>query len=352
MNISSRPPIQSRGYEPSPRNTESSESGKLLAELSADSYDSARGSWESVRKLAADGLRKIRDNADTTGDEKALARLGLQMGSHYLYNQDAAKMQRSVTGVIAAAVPGPVGQVLAQTTLSAYNATSGSFTWEQARKVAQDGLNAVASNESTSQSEKDVANLGIELSGGYQYNDESTKMKKRVLRTLAAGTHGDMPQVLADVTLDIRNNVSFRKWETVRKLEANGLRAIRDHADSTDYDKTIASLGLNFGDDYMYDEDAGKIQKRVLQALENPGDGNIPYEVARVSKKAYGAGIRYSAARKILKEGFETILAREDATETQKTMAQMGIDVGSDRMTDEEASRRRARIMDKIIALG
>jgi hypothetical protein len=353
MNISAAAPrIAPKGYQPSPHQAEFTESGKLLADLSADSYDSAGGTWEGVRKLAADGLRKVRDNGDTSADEKSIAQLGLQIGGRYLYNNDAAKMQRSVLGTLAAAVPGPMGQVLAQTTLSAYASTTNSFTWEQARGVAADGLRAVQSNEGTSQSEKDLASLGLKFADGYQYNDEAASMQKEILKTLAQGTEGDMPQVLADATLDVRGSVSFRKWETVRQLETRGLGSIRDHADADDYDKTIANLGINFGDEYMYNDDVGKIQKAVLEALREPGEGNIPYEISRVTKKAYNKGIRYSASRKIMKEAFETILAREDASDTQKTIAQMGLDVGSDRMTDQEASDRRVKILNKLIDLG
>lgn len=350
MQISTSPgPMRSKGYQSSPHQSEYSTEGQLLAELAAASYDGASGQWRGIRKLAADGLRKIRDDASTTADEKAIARLGLDIGSDYMQNDDAARMQRSVLGVVASSVPGPIGQVLARTALGAYNSTS--MTYEVARGVVKDGLEAVSSNDRTSQAEKDLANLGLTFGSGYQYNDEATRMQRKVLQAIRDGGSGPMPQTLASVTLSARNS-SFRKWETVRKMEGQGLTAIRDHAEATDYDRTIADLGMNFGDDYMENDDAGKIRRVVLEEIKSPGNGNISYEIARVTRRAYGSGINYKTGRKILRESFETILGRADATESQKTMAQMGVDVGSDRMTDQEASRRRMKILNKIINLG
>lgn len=350
MQISTQSPRPSQRYQASPNQTNYSEEGQLLAELSRDSYDSARGEWRSVRKLAADGLRKIRDAEGSTADEKALARMGLDIGGDYMHNDDAARMQRAVLGNLASAVPGPVGMVLAQTALNAYDSTA--LEWKVARGVVQDGLEAVAGNERTSDSERDLANLGLTLGSGYQYNDEAARIQKTVLRTIAQGTEGDMPQVLARTTLKARNENSFREWKAVRSLETRGLRAVLNHEASSDYDKTIAALGADFGDDHMYNDDAGKIQRVVLEELASPGSGNISYEVARVTKRAYHSGIRYETGRKILREAFDTILARPDASESQKTMAQMGVDVGKEHMTDQESCRRRMNILDKLINLG
>lgn len=353
MNISAhRPTIQPKAYQPSSRQTESSPTGKILAETNADAYDSSRGNWRGDRLLAADGLRFIRDNENVTADEKSLAILGLKMGGRKLYNESGAKIQRAVIGVIAAAVPGPVGMVLAQTTLDASNAASSTMSWSHERGVSSEGLKAVLSNESTSAGEKSLAALGLSLSGDSHHNQDATSMNKLVLKTIAKGASGKLPQVLAETTLQAYSKIEVGDWDKNSKVESRGLEAVRDHADSTEYDKTIAALGLKFGAGSITSEDSAKFKKTVLQALADPKQGSLPFEIAQVTKSAYKAGTRHKASRKVLRDGFEAILSRTDVSETQKALAQMGIDAGAGEISNVVAVRRRATILDKLISLG
>ena len=89
-----------------------------------------------------------------------------------------------------------------------------------------------------------------------------------------------------------------------------------------------------------------------MKALAKPRSGSLPYEIADVAQNIYKSGISFQAARKVLKHSFHVIQDRTDTNDTQKALAQMGIDVGASEIPHDVASRRRYKILEKLVNLG
>lgn len=348
MQILSNTQAPSRGYRPSPSEATFSPQGKRLAVQTRDTFDANRGDWESNRQLVSEGLSKISEHEGCTSDEKEIAELGLVLGELPSSHEMAAQLQRSVVGTLAAGVPGPMGQVLASTGLAALPFTTADD--KVTRGVAQRTLEAVAASVNTSSSEQEVAALGLDFGSGYQYTDEAAALQRSVLSVIERGTSGPMPSVLADVTLKACSENEFREEKTARNVEEKGLRAISLHPESKAADKALAVLGIDFGDDYMYNDDAVKVQGAVLDALARPDNENksLPQILASATKKAYLTGVRFETGRKILEESFEAILRSSESTEAQRSLAQAGIDLGKESLSDQELCQRRMEILERL----
>ncbi len=348
MQILSNSNISSRGYQASPFEATFSPQGKLLAVQTRDTFDANPGDWESNRQLASVGLTRIVEHEGCTGDEKEIAELGLVLGELPSSHEMAAQLQRSVVGTLAAGVPGPMGQVLASTGLAAlpFTASDDKVT----RGVAQRTLEAVAGSVNTSSSEQEVAALGLDFGSGYQYTDEAAALQRSVLSMIDEGTTGPMSAVLADITMKACRENEFREEKTVRTVEEKGLRAVFQHQEANAADKALAALGIDFGDDYMYNDDAVKVQGAVLDALARPESENksLPQRLASATKKAYLTGIRFETGRKILGESFQAILNSSESTEAQKSLAQVGIDLDKKSISDQELCRLRMEILEQL----
>lgn len=344
--IDSNMSVSPVNYSTSQHKAEYSTDGNILAKTTKDVYDKGGMQWETARNIVNRGLEKIRTNEKTTVDEKSIARMGVDFGNDYMYNDQAARAMATAVNAISSSMPGPIGSVLANVTLNAYN--SGSIEWKDARKILREGLEEIASNPNTSPDEKAMANMGLDFGNDYMYNDQAARIQGEVVKTLINQPTGPVAQVFAKTALNAYNSGSMG-WEEARKIMREGFDAIIKNPGTSDDEKVIARMGLDFGDDYMYNDQSARIQAEAMKAIANPPPGTMAQVLAKTSINAYNSGsMQWEAARKIMKEGFQAILNNPKSSDTDKTLAQMGIDVGKDSMPDSDAAEMRLGIMQKI----
>jgi hypothetical protein len=311
--------------------------GQTLAKAGRDSYGNKP--WETAREIMKDTFESIASSESTSPSEKAIADLGLRVGSHSMPNTDAASARYAVMQTIASAVGGPIGAVLAQATLDAY----GGKQFESARAITKDGLEAIK-DYSPNGNDQAVANLGIQFGGHSMANNEAAEARKSAIAMIAGGSDGNRGQVLAQTTLNAYGNKSF---ETARALTRDGLEAIANDSQTSEDQKAMASLGLAFGNHQMTNDDAAEARQTVLQKLSGPLDSSLTDALCEVTLDAYGSK-QYSSARAILKDGFEAILNNPNASADEKELARLGIEVGNGHMTDQAAATARRSVMRQL----
>jgi hypothetical protein len=311
--------------------------GQTLAKAGRDSY--ANKTWDTAREIMKDTFQSIASSELTSPGEKAIADLGLRVGSHNMPNTDAASARYAVSQTIAGAVGGPIGAVLAQATLDAYSGKQ----YTSARAITKDGLTAIT-RYSAEGNDLAVARLGIKFGDNVVTNEDAAEARKAALKTIARGAHGDRGQVLAETTLNVYGNKSY---EAARMMTKDGLEAIAQDSECSDDQKALAKLGLAFGDHHMTHDDAAEARQTVLKKLANPITSSLTDALSEVSLEAYG-NKQYVAARAILKDGFEAVLKNPNATAEEKELARLGIEIGNGHMTNEAAATARRSIMQQL----
>lgn len=312
--------------------------GQALARAAKGSYGNK--TWENAREIMRDSFESIAQSPNTSPSEKAIADLGLRVGAHTMTHDNAASARYSVMQTIAGGVPGPIGAVLAQSAVSAY----GGKQWDSARAISLDGLQTVL-KYSPDPGDKALAQLGVDFGSHQMTHQNAATARLEVLRTIAAGSEDEMiGQVLARTTLSAFGE---KTWDAARAISRDGLKAIAKNETTSPQEKALASLGITFGGHTMPDQDAATARLAVLRELSKPLSGDLTDNIAKVSLTASG-GQTWSSARAILKDGFEAILANPKASTEEKELAQLGIQLGANRMPDDQATNARLNVMRQI----
>lgn len=165
-----------------PRGERYSSIGATLAQVAKKSYNSA-DDWASARKILRDCFDEIASNNQTTEDEKTLANMGTDFGSDYMGGRDAARVRSAVVDTIAFAMPGPIGQVIARTTVNAYGFD---MKWGTARKILRIGFDTILSNPQTTEDEKSLANMGIDVGNDYMGDRDAARVRIPIMKKIAA----------------------------------------------------------------------------------------------------------------------------------------------------------------------
>lgn len=165
--------------------------------------------------------------------------------------------------------------------------------------------------------------------------------------------------VLAKVASDSAHAVKY--YKDARKILRDGLDAIISNSSTTSDEKSLATMGVNFGVvEELPDPDVAEARHAVMSAIASAMPGSIGKVIAGTAMKVYENVWNYQnsrgysewrGARRFLREGFDTILRHfAETTQEEKALAQMGIAVGKD-MDDIPAINARLPIMKKIAGL-
>ena len=318
-------------------NTTYTRTGKTLAKAGRKSYGGK--SWGTARKIMKDTFESVADSPSTSPSEKAIADLGVRVGSHTMSDKDAASARYAVMHTISSAVGGPIGAVLANAALDAY----GGKQWNSARAIMRDGLETIQTY-SPNGNDQAVAKLGVTFGDRTMTDKEAAEARKAAVRTIANGSDGNRGEILAKTTLKAFGGKS---WDKARALSKDGLEAIYQDEQSSSEQKALASLGIAFGGHRMTDDDGAEARQTVLKKLSSPLSSSLTDAIVDVSLDAYG-GKQWGSARAIMKDGFQAILSNPNATPEEKELANLGIEVGKNRMPDDQAATARKSIMREI----
>jgi len=179
-----------------------------------------------------------------------------------------------------------------------------------------------------------------------QVKEDSTVKEPVDSAVISSAEFSKIGQLLAKTTFDC--GVSVNTASEQRRIQKEGLASMVANSGTTQDEKTLAGLGITFGDHYMYDVSAARTRNVVLQTIIGGIGGAMGSVIAKVT---YDAGVAVKTAeeqRAIQRQGFEAILANPDTTEEQKLLAQRGIDVGDHYMYDTSAAKARNIILQEL----
>ncbi len=173
---------------PTDRGATYSEDAQEFALEVLDLFEESSEDLTSASEVAQEVFEEIIESGSTTNAEKSLAALGASLSELKTKNpQHLALAQRSVLTSIAAAVPGPVGQVLAQAGIEAVEASQKSPT--VAAQVGELALEAIIESPDTTYQEKSLAAFGLEFSESSSAK-KTSHARQQFLEAIADGVNG------------------------------------------------------------------------------------------------------------------------------------------------------------------
>ncbi len=127
-------------------------------------------------------LRSIRDSSQITEHEKAVAQMGLAMGNGPdLSWQNSTRALHTVTSAIASSVAGPLGSVLAQVALKAFEQAD---RWSDADHFAGEGLQTLARSPEVGSVHREIAQNALNATRQDLPHRASAKSRAQVLREI------------------------------------------------------------------------------------------------------------------------------------------------------------------------
>ncbi len=308
----------------SPTEATYSPQGKATAAEGIEVYDSYRGQWTKSTENASHSFASIASNRSTTSTEKDLAGLGLRLNTYKSFSpKTRARMMRSVLGSIAAAVPGPTGQVLAQAGLQVLN--YGVSDQPFSRIAAKEALSTIVTSSQSESREKSFAALGIELGLERTQAPESLAIRRSVLNTLANGLGSEpLPQVFARTTSDATSVMESQSWEPRNHLTLRGLQEIQSLSDCKSRDRALAETGIVLGEGFNA-QDAYRVRKAFLEEIMVDSEDSAPTAIAKAALSVSALSVGNSVKAKVLEKVLTEVLTNPDSTPTQRHHARQGL---------------------------
>jgi hypothetical protein len=154
-------------------------------------------------------------------------------------------------------------------------------------------------------------------------DDESVKIQKDILNTITGEIDEQTGKSIVDITLDAAEKTTAD--ESKARILKTGLEEIKNHPDTTQDEKTIAELGLDFSGYRSNDEQAVKIQKDILNRISTGINEPIGKEIVDAAfGNIYSESDRYMY-RKVFGRSFEEVASHPDTTQEQKEIADLAL---------------------------
>jgi archaellum component FlaG (FlaF/FlaG flagellin family) len=236
-----------------------------------------------------------------------------------------------------------IGQLLAKTTFdSGINVN----TAPEQRKIQREGLASIVSNTSTTEDEKTLSTLGITMGDHRMYDVSAARARNIVLSTISGGISGPIGSVVANLTMNAGGKMEDASEQ--RQVQKDGLQVIAANAKTSQEEKNLASLGVEFGDSRMYDISAAKARNIVLKTISGGISGPIGYVIATVTSEAGGKMQDAPEQRALQRQGLKAIIANPGVSKETKAIAELGVTFGDSRMYDISAARARNVVLSAI----
>ncbi|MHC9538875.1 MAG: hypothetical protein AB9903_05095 [Vulcanimicrobiota bacterium] len=321
--------------------------GPIGVTLANTAYASARNvnNAESAARVLYKGFEAIAGNSSSTNMEKAVAGLGSDIGSVSLIWKEHDKAEYPVMQALCNAISGPIGVTLADI---AYKSAEAVDNADSAAHVLYKGFSSISKNPGSTAEEKALAEFGNSLGQISLKWTEHDRIAYPIMEVLKNGPKGSLSEVLADAAYKSASNCEFA--ETADRVIWQAYDEIGKDSQLSPGHKAILELGQAMSHNTVDWVEHNHFGFPILDALRKPVTGPVPLLVAAMS---YNAGKNCSgsdAAAIALNEGFNAIVARDDATPLQKSFAQLGIEIGaSSGLPAGKANEFRFQVMKRLI---
>lgn len=302
-----------------------SERGESLALRGLDGYDKHRHNPEKASDHLNLYFQEIGTNPETSSFEKEVATLGKRLS---LYNDSdsrvVARTQRAALGAIAASVPGPAGQVLAQIGLNLVGQSASDYG--TGRVVAREALRALAVSDSTSSRQKDMAALGMEFGASRMPSSEAMALRRTVLNDIAKNTDASLstPAALARSTGRAVTLNRFSSWKTINTTLTTGLQEIQVNPESSGRERSLAEHGLTLGHKFT-DRAATIIREAFLVELTKGTAESATTSLARAALNTADSELSTTSKRFVMDSIFSQVVSDPAATESQREFARYAL---------------------------
>ena len=161
--------------------------GAVIAQTALNSLSNTTFyNWGVPRNVERRAFDAIKENPQTSRDEKALAELGIDFGSDYMNEREAFRVRLPILGYLAHPQDKPMTSVLAGAVLKAAEAKD--VTAATSRKIMEKGFEAVLKSPKANAEEKALAKAGIEAGADPKLSDKkAVQARKKILEELQKG---------------------------------------------------------------------------------------------------------------------------------------------------------------------
>ncbi len=239
-----------------------------------------------------------------------------------------------------------VGTALAS---SAVAASEQADRWDVADEYLGTTLQSIAGGSETTPDEKVLARMGIAMGKGPDMSwRNSTKARHAVASAIASSMPGPIGVVLAQVALTAANKAD--RWDNADHFAGEGLKAVRDDAQTSNLEKSVATLGLRMGNgEDMTFENAARAQGAALHAVAEGARGPAPRVLAQVALAAYEKANRWDNADHFAGVGLQAVVDDAEATAVQKELARNALVATRRDVPYEGSAKARAQALKQIV---
>jgi hypothetical protein len=220
--------------------------GPVSLVISQITFSAAEASktWADTKNIQREGLNAILESQGATPEEKALAGLGVSVGTvDSIAPESAAAARSAVLKELKNPKGGPIGVALAR---AARSAAEASKTWADTKNVLRVGFQSVIDNQGATDLEKTLAKFGIAAGAVDSIAAESScAARMPVMSALAAGTTGPMGAVLAQIAL--KSAGPSKTWDDTENILRAGFEALAGSPLTPAEQRSLAHKGLNVG---------------------------------------------------------------------------------------------------------
>ncbi|MGV8124516.1 MAG: hypothetical protein AB2L14_32615 [Candidatus Xenobiia bacterium LiM19] len=249
--------------------------------IAAAVYESAANTKfaKSANQVLWKSYNVIINSAETTDEEKAVARVGNKAASNTLNVVEHNKIAFPLLKAISADLQGPMGNIVAK---SAYDAAQNVQYAETANRIFWSAYSEMLSNPKVAEAERAIAALGDAVSHNSMVHTEHNKLNYPLFKIMSAPVSTAVPQALAYAATAAAQNTSDTKTSALVLRE--GFKAILSRADASEIQKHFAQKGLDVDKKpQLSNTDANTLRYTIMDMIKKSTDiavGSDPAAVA------------------------------------------------------------------------
>lgn len=238
--------------------------------IAAAVYESAANTKfaKSANQVLWKSYNVIIDSADTTDEEKAVARVGNKAASNTLDVVEHNKIAFPLLKALSAGVQGPMGNIVAK---SSYDAAQNVHYAETANRIFWSAYSEMLSNPKVAEAERAIAALGDSVSHNSMVHTEHNKVNYPLFKIMSAPITTAVPQALAYAATAAAQNTSNTGTSVLVLRE--GFKAILSRSDASSIQKHLAQKGLDVDQKpQLSSADANTLRYMIMGMIEKSTD--------------------------------------------------------------------------------
>jgi hypothetical protein len=129
--------------------------------------------------------------------------------------------------------------------------------WESPEIVLSKGFDAILTSQKTTEDEKNLAKMGkifnsdfkrFQVNTPFASSDNNLRVELTIMKAISKQNKGNVGNILANVFYDAAKSIKGGYENAKTHILMDGLKEIADNSKTTESQKKLAKLGINYGE--------------------------------------------------------------------------------------------------------